>query len=117
MKSTKLLIKDLQHEYWKTRAIAARKLGEIGDPVVVFPLIEVLRDEEKSVRKSAVEALGKIGGPAVMPLINVVFEDHNWKIRSEAADALLNYLGMKTVIWPNISNVLWQISENQRLSR
>jgi len=98
-----LLIRDLRNEYWKTRANAARELGELGDPSAVFPLIEALRDEERLVEESAVEALGKIGSPAVFPLINVVFDEEKWEIRSEATDALVK-IG-KPAVKPLIKNL------------
>lgn len=63
------LIKNLKDVYWKTRANAARELGEVGDFTAVFPLIDALLDEERVVKNNAVEALGKMGLTGVRPLL------------------------------------------------
>ncbi len=89
MKSTELLIKNLRDVYWKNRVNAAIELGEIGDPIAIFPLIEALKDEERVVSQSAVEALGKIGSPAIIPLIHILADENHWEIRSEVEDALI----------------------------
>lgn len=96
MDLTESVIKDLHNKYWKTRANAARKLGEMNNPVAVTPLIEVLWDEERVVKESAIEALGKIGSPALIPLINALYDESKWKIRSEVEKSLIK-IGKPTV--------------------
>ena len=53
-------LRQLSSQDAKTRAGAARKLGDSGAPEAVPPLIAALRDKDKEVRRAAVEALGKI---------------------------------------------------------
>lgn len=124
MKSIELLITNLRNEYWKTRVNAAYELGEIGDPVAVFPLIEALRDEERLVKESAVEALGKIGNQAVIPLIGAL-SDEDWVIKSAAESALVK-IGKPTVkplvkllknrnesFWESASGILGKIGDSE----
>ncbi|MEG6523940.1 HEAT repeat domain-containing protein [Desulfotomaculum sp. 1211_IL3151] len=90
------LIKNLKDVYWRTRAKAAKELGEVGDAAAVFPLIDALLDEERVVKNNAVEALGKMGQSAVLPLINVLSNQDNYPISDEVSKALVK-IGTQTV--------------------
>lgn len=68
------------------RMEAAKKLGALGNPRAVEPLIAALGDPNVRVRKCAAEALGKIGDArATEPLIRVL---EDWDTRHAAAKAL-----------------------------
>lgn len=57
---------------WTLRAAAGEKLGQIGHPAAVLPLISLLQDsqEETEVKSVATRALGKIRDPrAISPLV------------------------------------------------
>jgi hypothetical protein len=70
------------------RGIAAEKLGSIGDPIAVDPLVRALKDDNSYVRIKAAWALGKIGDPrAVDPLIEAL-KDEVGNVQSSAATAL-----------------------------
>lgn len=57
-----LIIQLTNDPLWVNRAAAAERLGEIGHPNAVLPLIEVLKNkqEERDVKNVAIRALGKI---------------------------------------------------------
>lgn len=60
---------------WPDRAAAAEKLGFIGHPSAVLPLIATLRDpeEEREVKSVAMKSLGKIrDSRAIFPLIEAL---------------------------------------------
>jgi HEAT repeat protein len=65
------LITALKEEDGNVRRLAARALGNMGEPAVE-PLIPVLQDKSRDVREAAYEAFGIIGEPAVIPLIQVL---------------------------------------------
>jgi len=58
------------------RAQAALKLGELGHPVAIEPLITALKDKHPLVRSNAARALGNIGDErAIEPLTALTQED------------------------------------------
>jgi HEAT repeat protein len=65
------LIKALKSKSKNVRLLAARALGNIGEPAVE-PLVPVLQDKNRDVKEAACEAFGIIGEPAVIPLIQVL---------------------------------------------
>ncbi len=76
----------------------ARILGEIGNPVAVYPLIDTLRDENIGVRNSAAEALVEIGDAAIDPLI-ALSRDFNREV-CNAAIWVLGEIGDVKAIEP-----------------
>ncbi|HLE18607.1 MAG TPA: HEAT repeat domain-containing protein, partial [Syntrophales bacterium] len=78
-KAVELVIPFLNDQDWFVASLAAKTLGEIGDPRGVDPLIRALKGEsnkkrrfngDMDLRRNAAEALGKIGGKkAVRALI------------------------------------------------
>lgn len=69
-------------------ALAAQKLGELGDSRAVEPLLQALHDRSSEVRANAIEALGKLGDRrAVEPLIQCL-QDSDFFARTRAAWAL-----------------------------
>ncbi|BDM80286.1 HEAT repeat domain-containing protein [Acaryochloris marina] len=82
-------------------ALAAAKLGELGDPGAVEPLIEALNDRSSEVKANAFHSLGQLGDQrAVVPLLDRL-EDPDDLIRSQAALALAE-LGDARAIGPII---------------
>ncbi len=72
----------------RLRCEAARKLGTIGDPRAVEPLVAALKDENRGVRVCAASALGAIkDSRAAVPLI-VALNDKDEYVRLSAAKAL-----------------------------
>ncbi|WP_243684210.1 HEAT repeat domain-containing protein [Methanosarcina barkeri] len=70
----KNLIKKLERSVFAgNRAIAAEKLGTLGDPYALPALIGALDDSNPKVRTAAAEALGKLNTPEAVPdLINAL---------------------------------------------
>jgi HEAT repeat protein len=68
--------------------IAARKLGEAKDPVVVPDLIRALESRPDDVRLAAARALGEIGHRSAVKALIGLLHDSNHLVASSAADAL-----------------------------
>ena len=78
----------LKSENPAVRTMAARTLGDIGDPGAVEPLISSLKDNNRDVRENAAAALRWIRDPrAVEPLI-AALKDEDESVQSKAAGAL-----------------------------
>lgn len=70
------------------RSRSAWALGQIKDPIAVFPLIKSLEDQEGSVRSQIAISLGNIGDDlATEPLIWTL-QDRDWQVKKCAANAL-----------------------------
>jgi HEAT repeat protein len=68
--------------------LAAEKLGKLGDPRAVAPLVRALTDPDRGVRQAVVVALGKLGEKrAVRPLASAL-KDKDPYVRINAAYAL-----------------------------
>lgn len=65
------LIKRLNNENSVSRKEASEALGALRDPRAVWPLINMLKDEDENVSSAAATALLNIGQSAVEPLITV----------------------------------------------
>lgn len=73
----------------QSRAQAALKLGELGDPQAVDALIVALKGEYTLVRRNVAEALGRIGDQrAVASLLEVAQNDSDESVRTAAQQAL-----------------------------
>ncbi len=82
------LIRNLQDKHTKTRANAAKELGDLKDARAVDPLIKSLKDDDSYVRGQAASSLGKLkDARAVDPLIYLFKDDYTY-VRAEAARAL-----------------------------
>jgi len=82
------LMNDLRSRNPAVREEAARKLGDLKDPIAVDPLIVILRkDKDRNVRWRAEDALVNIGAPAVEPLIKMLSDD-SWRVRRRAVRTL-----------------------------
>ncbi len=98
------------------RGVAAEKLGKMGDPQAVEPLIAALRDEDSDVRRIAAKVLGKIGDTrAVDPLIAILTDKNEDEfVRSAAAEALGN-IGDPRAVEPLIL-VLKELLKDEELA-
>ncbi len=92
------LIQALAHKDEKTRAGAARSLGEIGDPGTITALIPLLDDWSELVRQAAEDALVCFGPAAVEPLIAQLADDI--RLGSRYAAEALGKLGDPRAIEP-----------------
>lgn len=82
------LINQLRSRDPSAREEAARRLGDLKDPIAVGPLVVILKkDKDRSVRWSAEDALVSIGTPAVEPLIKMLNDD-SWRARRRAVRTL-----------------------------
>ena len=70
------------------QAAAARKLGEMGNPVAVDPLIQALTSPYDKVKEAAAEALGKIGGTRAVDALITALKEYDWEVKNSAAIAL-----------------------------
>ena len=83
------------------RRIAAQVLGDIGDPVAVPALIDVLKNPNLSMGQEAARALGQIGDPAAVPaLIEALCAPDSW-LRFYASEAL-GFISDKRAVPPLI---------------
>lgn len=79
---------ELSHKDPTVRRKAARKLGELGDPVVIEPLITALNDENVYVRRHAIAALGNIGAISAFDVLLPLLKDKRPIIRGKTALSL-----------------------------
>ena len=72
------------------RGGAVRSLGEIGDPIAVDPLIDILEgDHDRGVRVEAAMALGKIGDPRAFDRLSyLASKDGNEQVKAAVELAL-----------------------------
>jgi len=98
-KTTKKLVKQLDHRDAKRRAEAATLLGKMKSEAAVPQLIEALEDPAWSVRSAVAGALWRLGSPAAdaakVPLEARLNTDESGKVRVNAAGALWR-LGVST---------------------
>ena len=80
-------LRQLSADDWKTREVAAQKMGELKDSKCVEPLIAALKDGHSSVRQMAEWALVQFGAEAVTSLA-VALRNRNVEVRKSAASAL-----------------------------
>ncbi len=81
------LVRALGHEDGTVRTAAAAKLGRLGDPRALGPLLRTLQDRNPDVRLAAAKALAGIGRPAVGPLVQALHQQEA-RVREVAAWAL-----------------------------
>ncbi|MBD2456858.1 HEAT repeat domain-containing protein [Nostoc sp. FACHB-87] len=88
-------------------ALAAQKLGELGDIRAVEPLLQVLNHPSSKVRTNAIKSLVKLGDSrAVEPLIQCL-QDSDFFVRADAAWALAEF-GDTQAIEPLIEVLSYQ---------
>lgn len=100
-KEGNVMIANLRSTGVKTRAMAAKRLGELKYGDAVYPLTKVLNDHDANVRMNAVWALGQIGGErTVQPLIGVLGskEAADRKLAAEALGKVKDARGVKPLI-------------------
>jgi len=82
------LLIQLSAEATILRVDAVAKLGQIGDPRSVEPLITALDDREDTVRQAAIGALGAIGDKRAVPALIRLLKDSSVETRCRAAAAI-----------------------------
>jgi HEAT repeat protein len=100
-KEGNVMIANLRSTGIKTRAMAAKRLGELKYADAVYPLTKVLNDHDASVRMNAIWALGQIGGErTVKPLIGVLGskEAADRKLAAEALGKVKDARGVTPLI-------------------
>ncbi len=75
------------------RRAAAKRLGELGDPVAGEALVESLGDRDKLVRRHAAWALGKLGDPRAVLALIFKIRDVDFDVRWFAQWALRQITG------------------------
>jgi ATP:ADP antiporter, AAA family len=69
------------------RAIAARVIGEVGNPEFYHPLLPLFNDEDRVVSEAAIRASGAVGNPALVePLVDALLYP---RVAEAAAAALV----------------------------
>jgi simple sugar transport system ATP-binding protein len=78
------------------RALAAARLGNTANPVVIDPLIQALQDEDFNVRRGAARALGRLNIPdrRIFDALESLLRDTQSSVRDAAAEALSNVFGV-----------------------
>jgi len=72
----------------RTRAEAAQKIGEIGDPRYVESLIPLLGDPDFGVRQRAIGALGRMRQDVALPRLLMALRDPNPAVKQGAVTVL-----------------------------
>jgi|GEM_PF-801097 len=80
---------------------AARRLGDLGTPEAIAPLLRALEHRSSNVRANAVQSLGKIGGEGVFESLLQALEDGDFFVRAQAVRALAE-LGDRRAVAPLI---------------
>lgn len=88
-----IIVDFINDSHWEVRAIACKKLGELGDESLISLLVSKLYDPEWWVRINAAEALAKLGANGVSELQNINPE-HN-KHAYDTAQIILSGLKEK----------------------
>lgn len=83
-----ILIATLKGENFKKQILAAKTLGEIGDPQAMPQLLVALSDADPDVRIAAATALGKFRAPQTYPNIADLLDDVEINVRMAAAKVL-----------------------------
>ena len=78
----------LGHDHAHVRWIAAISLGQLGNPVAVDGLLELLDDNDLHVRMCAIDALGRIGAPRAADALVPLLVDKSATVRSSTREAL-----------------------------
>lgn len=78
-------------------ALAAKKLGELGDERAIEPLLQALNDNSSEVRVNAINALLKLGNLRVVDRIIECLQDSDFFVRGTAARALGQFKDIKAV--------------------
>lgn len=83
------LLQQLLAKDWKTRQLAAKQLGELGDCEALPYLVKCLDDRSIRVRHSAISALAKLNDPSIIqPLLHVFLNTTDSVLFSVAAYGL-----------------------------
>ena len=80
----------LQSPTMRERWVAARVLGELGDPRAVDALIQATNDPDYSVRAKAILSLGKLGDTRAVPVLREILKGDDLSIKNPAIAALAN---------------------------
>lgn len=78
-------------------ALAAKKLGELGDERAIEPLLQALNHNSSEVRVNAINALVKLGNLRVVDRIIQCLQDSDFFVRGTAARALGQFKDIKAV--------------------
>ena len=99
---------------WPERAGAAEKLGEIGCPRAVLPLIALLHDaeEDREVKGVAMRALGRIHDPRAIPPLLEALHSPDPSTGQPIADVLTRF-GLEAIS-PLMETLQSSASEGQR---
>ena len=96
------LIKSLESDNLSLVGVAARALGEIGDPAAVEPLLKAL-ENPRNWHSSGTALFGITGAlaafkePKAFPRLSVLAKDENWLVRRAAIEALPAVGGEKSL--------------------
>ena len=82
------LVASLRSPLPRTRAEAAQKVGETGDPRYVEQLIPLLGDPDFGVRQRAIAALGRMRQDVALPRLLMALHDPNPAVRQGAVTVL-----------------------------
>ncbi|BDA66881.1 hypothetical protein CAL7716_010470 [Calothrix sp. PCC 7716] len=78
-------------------ALAAKKLGELGDKRAIETLLQALNDNSSEVRVNAIDALAKLGDLRVVDRIIQCLQDSDFFVRVAAARALAQFKDIKAI--------------------
>ncbi|MBW4601409.1 MAG: HEAT repeat domain-containing protein [Calothrix sp. FI2-JRJ7] len=78
-------------------ALAAKKLGELGDKRAIEPLLQALNHNSSEVRVNAIDALTKLGDVRVVDQIIQCLQDSDFFVRVAAARALAQLKDIKAI--------------------
>ena len=97
----KRLIKKMKNKSWcpyEKRMKASKDLADMGGPIALNVLIDILLDSELSedARRSAAYGLGVLNDPqGISPLVQIMTDDAETLNVRKSAEAMLNFMGWK----------------------
>ncbi|WP_194835799.1 HEAT repeat domain-containing protein [Nocardia sp. XZ_19_369] len=111
--SVDVLIRALGHfdEDYAVNSAATEALAQIGGPVVLASMSNVLADTNFAVRISACVILGRIADPAALPLLYIALQDTEAIVREKAMEALdeIGDPGVDTVMDAAMTDPDWDV--------
>ncbi len=78
-------LRDKEHPATQREAVQA--LGDIGDPLAVPELVNMLDERDENLKGAIVEAIGKIGTEAIPDVVEKLNAE-DWRVRRNATEAL-----------------------------
>ncbi len=92
-----LSIAQNKNEVPNLRSLAINSIGMIADTRMIYPLFELLKDENEEIRGSVAFALGNFKNPEVVDVLGNLLNDKSEHVRSKVVEAFGNLKDPKSL--------------------